>query len=588
MAGAGRCVLCGVDGHVARRQGDSGAVRHRCGARAEQHRRRHPVPAQHRPGRDPQSGAAAPDRRNHRAGNARHRHGVDLCADRGGAAGRPLGAYLRGLFRVAGRGGQLRRCDGRGAAGQGGHARLPRWSPCDRLGQAFPGRWRHHRRPRPGRHQNRRSRAGAHPRRRLSPGDRRGRADRDGLVQQRQRRKDARPQGLPDRCAEGAHALRRLRGRRLERPRTGQGLHADRLPGHHQRRPGHGHGLGQLEGLLHHHAGGGEERHHLATAPGRCGAPDPAGQDAAGPVRGGQAVGARGRWPVRADRRAGASRGGAAGGARVAGAVEEPGRSAAAVAQAAHPGGRRRRQRRRQAGRRLDAELAGHRHHPQGLPECGHHLRRVRAAGQGRGRRGRAFDRRHVRHQAGRRGGGVRREPVCGVPGRSPDPGLQAGRRHRPGADQAAQGRRHSRGCRVPERAPAVGQPRTQRGRCLRGGVAARLGRRGYRRRVAAHCAGRRAARLQGHAELQLAAHGHAIRQQRGATGLRPAVRLRLRPALCRQWQPGQVAGSLRPHRQRSCGRRVLRPRRGRPGHGLAPGRGQWTGRDRHPRAGVA
>ena len=70
-----------------------------------------------------------------------------------------------------------------------------------------------------------------------------------------QRREDARPQGAADRCAEGADELRRLRRRRLERPRPGRAAAPTPIARPPQCGPGHGDGAGQLEGLLRKHGG---------------------------------------------------------------------------------------------------------------------------------------------------------------------------------------------------------------------------------------------------------------------------------------------------------------------------------------------
>jgi beta-glucosidase len=113
----------------------------------------------------------------------------------------------------------------------------------------------------------------------------------------------------------------------------------------------------------------------------------------------------------------------------------------------------------------------------------------------------------------------------------------------------------------LPERAAALGEPGNQCRRCLRGRVAAGLGRRRHCRCTAARKRWPGAARFQGQAQFQLAAHRHPVRQQRRPEGLRSVVCVRLRPDLRRQRRPGRAAGGIGRDRQRGRDRRVLRAR---------------------------
>jgi hypothetical protein len=93
-----------------------------------------------------------------------------------------------------------------------------------------------------------------HPRRRLLPGAAGGRADGDGIVQQRDRsgrhqlRQDARQRRAADQCAEKENGLRRLRGVRLECAGRSARLREGPLRAGDQRRHRHGNGAGRLEG----------------------------------------------------------------------------------------------------------------------------------------------------------------------------------------------------------------------------------------------------------------------------------------------------------------------------------------------------
>ena len=138
---------------------DPAAVRHRRRARQRQRARRDRLPAQHRPGRDPRSGAGQGDRAHHGDRDARERAAVDVRAVRLRPARRPLGPHLRGLQR----GRRPRDQDGDGdrrLPGPPRAARRPR--PPARHSQALRGRRRHgvrHRRrrlpDRPGRRDQR-------------------------------------------------------------------------------------------------------------------------------------------------------------------------------------------------------------------------------------------------------------------------------------------------------------------------------------------------------------------------------------------------------------------------------------------------
>ena len=131
-------------------------------------RRRDDLPAQHRPRRDPRSGAGAADRPGHRRGGLGHRHRLELRAVPVRRPQRPVGPHLRVVRREAG---DRRR-------------RWPRWSPAcraparrTRLGaghrQALRRRRRHDRRRRPGRHAGQRGRAAGDPPAAVPRGDRR-------------------------------------------------------------------------------------------------------------------------------------------------------------------------------------------------------------------------------------------------------------------------------------------------------------------------------------------------------------------------------------------------------------------------------
>ena len=163
---------------------------HRRRARPQQRRRRHAVPAQHRPRRARNDPELLRQIAAHTAArDARHRHRLDLRADRGGAARRPLGPHLRGLFggsRPWSRATPRPMVEGlQGKVGAPDFLERPRGC----LGQALPRRRRHHRRQGPGRHPGQRGRAARRARRRLHRRDERRRADGDGLVLQLERRR---------------------------------------------------------------------------------------------------------------------------------------------------------------------------------------------------------------------------------------------------------------------------------------------------------------------------------------------------------------------------------------------------------------
>jgi beta-glucosidase len=77
------------------------------------------------------------------------------------------------------------------------------------------------------------------------------------LLQQLAGGQAARPPGSGHRCAQGAHGLRRFRGRRLERPRPGAGVLERELRRGLQRRGRHVHGAAGLEGAVREHPGAG-------------------------------------------------------------------------------------------------------------------------------------------------------------------------------------------------------------------------------------------------------------------------------------------------------------------------------------------
>ena len=114
-------------------------------------------------------------------------------------------------------------------------------------------------------------------------------------------------------------------------------------------------------------------------------------------------------------------------------------------------------------------------------------LGRHPAAGRG-GRWSRGAVAGRALHAQARRGHrGVRRGSLCRVPGRPAQPGLPSGRRPRPDPDPPPARAGHPGGGGVPHRPSAVGEPRDQCRRCLRGRLAAGQRRRGRRRRAAAY-----------------------------------------------------------------------------------------------------
>ncbi|EQD36991.1 glycoside hydrolase family 3 domain protein [mine drainage metagenome] len=127
------------------------------------------------------------------------------------------------------------------------------------------------------------------------------------------------------------------------------------------------------------------------------------------------------------------------------------------------------------AKRRLDADLAGHRHQQCRLPRRHQHLGGHPAGGRCRRRHGRAVRRWPLHAQARCGDRGLRREALCRISRRPPQPRVRAARRRHAAAVEALAAGGHSRGLDIPHRPAAVGQSRDQRVERLRRGLATRF-----------------------------------------------------------------------------------------------------------------